>query len=52
MKCINKDCYLNGSLERHSKIKDYNYPEPKSDCRKFDSETEMKNQCACFKSDE
>lgn len=46
-KCINSKCYLNGSLARMSKLKNYdNYPEPESGCRKFDR-NELK-QCPLY----
>ena len=45
-KCINTECFLNGSLSRHSQI-EFNYSEPESGCRKF-SENEF-DKCACYK---
>jgi len=56
MRCVNKDCYLNGSIERHTKVhlQDANdtvvinsqYKKRKSNCRKFD-ELEIRTKCAC-----
>ncbi len=37
-KCINDKCYFNGSLERHSKVKDFKYPVPKCGCRKLNKD--------------
>ena len=48
-KCVNKKCFLNGSMARVSKVENYNYPEPESGCRKFDR-NELK-QCPLYEED-
>lgn len=45
MECVNKRCFLNGSINRHVNV-GIDHPTPESGCRKFD-----KNEvsgCECF----
>lgn len=45
MKCVNKRCYVQGSLNRHVNV-GINHPEPESGYRKYD-EHELE-KCICF----